>query len=90
MNPRHLQSRRPRKDRDVTWSRKYAPLRRTISWSCFRRDHRRVVHMRSRAFAMDEVLNAPPCWVPVAIRLLHRELRDFVDEIDLEAMETTA
>lgn len=89
MNPRHLQPRRPRKDRDVTWSRKYSAERYEITWACFRRDHRGALHMRSRAFAESEIFNAPSCWVPVAIRFLHRELRDFVDEIDLAAMEET-
>lgn len=68
---RHLQTRRPRKDRDVTWSRR--PCGNTMQWTLWRRDHRRAIHMR----AVTD---------PSMLRCAWHELRDFVDEIDLKEM----
>lgn len=72
---RHLETRRPRKDRDVTWSRR--SCEGGMQWTLWRRDHRRAIHMR---------LVTAPC----DIRKAWRELRDFVDEIDLALTERTA
>lgn len=76
MNTRHLETRRPRKDRDVTWSRRAHET--GMQWILWRRDHRRAIHMR--------VVTGSPC----DIRKAWHELRDFVDEIDLAAMEKSA
>jgi len=69
MNSRHLTPRRPSKDRDVTWSRTYR--NGLATWTLWRRDHRRAIHMR---VAVD----------PKQLRRAWHELRDFVDEIDLK------
>ena len=69
MTPRHTIPRRPRKDRDVTWSRSFR--NGLVTWSLWRRDYRRTVHMRTVV-------------EPSALRAAWHELRDFVDEIDLK------
>lgn len=81
---RHLKDRRPRKDRDVTWSRRRKNV--AVFWTFWRRDSRNVLHSLSRAFLECEDVSL------IANDLLEakRELRNFVDEIDLEAMEETA
>lgn len=73
---RHLETRRPRKDRDVTWSRRACDG--GMQWTLWRRDHRRAWHLRIACGSPCDILKA---W---------HELRDFVDEIDLAAMEQTA
>jgi len=75
VNSRHLTTRRPSKDRDVTWSRTYC--NGIVMWTLWRRDHRRAIHMR---VVVD----------PKRLRRAWHELRNFVDEIDLRAMEETA
>lgn len=69
---RHLETRRPRKDRDVAWSRRACDG--SMQWTLWRRDHRRALHMR--------LVTAPR-----DIRKGWHELRDFVDEIDLQVMD---
>lgn len=84
---RHLQRRRPRKDRDVTWNRSVAPD--GITWVFWRRDFRRAVHMRAITLLEEEAAGNGE-FGPRTLRQAWRELRDLVDEIDLEAMEETA
>lgn len=76
MNQRHATTRRPRNDRDATWSRR--AYEDGMQWTLWRRDHRRALHMR--------LVMGSPC----DIRKAWQELRDFVDEIDLRAMEKVA
>lgn len=86
---RHLQTRRPRKDRDVTWSRMYDRGRERVIWTLWRRDRRRALHYISVTVGYLQ-LKAAPWTVGHDLRVAHRKLRDFVDEIDLRAMEETA
>jgi len=72
---RHLEPRRPRKDRDVTWSR--STQNGVTTWTLWRRDHRRAIHLRAVT-------------QPAKLRSAWHELRDFVDTIDLQAMEEPA
>lgn len=85
---RHLQLRRPRKDRDVTWSRMFDGAGERVIWTLWRRDHRRALH--SLSVTVDCLrLEAAPWTVGYDLRVANRKLRDFVDEIDQEAMEQT-
>jgi hypothetical protein len=82
---RHLETRRPRKDRDVTWSRRVCCDEHGVTWSFWRRDCRRVIHLRT--------VNLRECggeFGPRTLRQAWRELRDLVDEIDLALMEKIA
>lgn len=89
MNSRHLITRRPSKDRDVTWSRT-----RTheggVMWTLWRRDHRRALHLRVVGLSNEQLTMGIEGWTARRIREAKRKLRDFVDEIDLRAMEETA
>jgi len=49
-----------------------------MEWALWRRDHRNALHLRTASGS------------PRDIRRAWHELRDFVDEIDLAAMEQTA
>jgi hypothetical protein len=81
---RHLQTRRPRKDRGTTWSRS---LRNgVVTWSLWRRDHRGALHMRTVSLHIENVRGDSPS-LRKLLRVTWRELRDFVDEIDLALME---
>lgn len=85
MNPRHLQPRRPRKDRDVTWSRR--GYDDGITWTFWRRDFRRALHLRVITLTDDEAAGNGE-FGPRTLQQAWRALRELVDEIDLEAMET--
>lgn len=87
MNMRHLETRRPRKDRDVTWGRRYCGG--MVTWSFWRRDRRRAIHMRTVALHVENVRGDSPSQRNL-LRQTWRDLRDFVDEIDLAAMEKIA
>jgi len=91
---RHLETRRPRKDRDVTWSRRSSPDSRQITWTFWRRDQRRAIHCETLTFdesTIFECVGMPLLGtVASAIRSTKRILRDRVDEIDLAVMEKIA
>lgn len=89
MKGRHLEPRRPRKDRDVTWSRAHTTAG-MIRWTFWRRDRRNAVHMLDVALTLDELEAARSGIVFATLRASRRRLRDFVDEIDLRHMETKA
>ena len=86
MNPRHAIPRRPRKDRDVTWSRSFR--NGLVTWTLWRRDYRRTVHMRTvvvtRLWLEHQLAEVEPMETPKRLRRAWHELRDFVDEIDLK------
>ncbi|HET9189809.1 MAG TPA: hypothetical protein VFN69_04475 [Rudaea sp.] len=82
---RHLEPRRPRKDRDVTWSRTRGHDGGII-WTFWRRDYRRALHMLTVDFSVQHIGIMPEHWTAQRIKDGKRKLRDFVDEIDLAAM----
>lgn len=82
---RHLQTRRPRKDRAVTWSRHFDDG--CIEWVFWRRDRRNTLHYLSRRFTLAEIDHSGGAWVKDTLRFFKRKLRDLVDEIDLAAMQ---
>lgn len=81
---RHLETRRPRKDRDVTWSRRACDG--GMQWTLWRRDCRRAIHCVAVTVSLI-ALEASPWIAGHDLRVAHRKLRDFVDEIDLAAMD---
>jgi len=89
MNPRHLQPRRPRNDRDVTWS-KARTLDGGVAWMLWRRDCRNALHLFHVALTREQLDMGIESWTASRIRDAKRQLRDFVDEIDLAAMGETA
>jgi hypothetical protein len=82
---RHLEPRRPRKDRDVTWGRLRCCAEHGVTWSLWRRDCHRAIHLRTVNAA--ELRGA---FTPRMLWQAWRELREQVDEIDLRMMEGTA
>lgn len=86
---RHLQTRRPRKDRDVTWGRHHDRDRHTVMWTLWRRDSRRAIHCVD--VTITEIHLEAVLWsVGYNLLVAKRKLRDSVDEIDLALMEQTA
>lgn len=70
----------------MTWSRSPRNGNTIVAWTFWRRDHRRALHSLSRHFTeLDDI-----GYIRTVLQETKRELRDFVDEIDLEAMEQTA
>lgn len=88
MNARHATPRRPSKDHDVTWSRSYR--NGLAMWTLWRRDHRRAIHFRVVTMTEPEMENCARGWIKTKLRRAWHELRDFVDEIDLQMMEKIA
>lgn len=88
MNARHAIARRPRKDRNVTWSRSMHTG--IVAWTLWRRDHRQAIHMRVVTATPLDIENCEPGRLNVKLRRAWNELRDFVDGIDLLVMEKTA
>lgn len=86
---RHLRRRPPRKDRDVTWGRTHDLATGSTMWTLWRRNSRRGIHLIC-VVASDVQLEASPWSVAFNLRHGWRKLRDFVDEIDLAAMERRA
>lgn len=84
---RHLETRRPRKDRDVTWSRRRDA--NSIGWTFWRRDIRGAWHLRAITLKHAECEGRGE-FGPRTLRQAWRELRDSVDEIDLAVMEKIA
>jgi hypothetical protein len=82
VNARHATPRRPSKDRDVTWSRSFRDGR--ITWTLWRRDHRRAIHMHVVAASEMDLQTCEPGWLKTRLLRAWHELRDFVDEIDLK------
>lgn len=86
---RHLEPRRPRKDRDVTWSRSRAHDG-GVQWSLWRRDRRNALHLMFVTLTAEQLNMGLDRWTAQRIRDAKRKLRDQVDEIDLALMEQTA
>lgn len=82
MTPRRALPRRPSKDHDVTWSRSFR--NGLITWTLWRRDHRRAIHFRIVSVTELDIENREPGSIKAKLRRAWHELRDFVDEIDLK------
>jgi hypothetical protein len=65
----------------LTWARRVDAG--VVTWSLFRRDHRRAVHQ----FQVQLGICADAGYAAHLLRNARRRLRDQVDEIDLRAME---
>lgn len=83
---RHHKRRAPRKNAGFSWGR--FPSARgglpatSIEWRLFRRDHTGRLHFAYRAFPIE----TPRDHIAGVLLAARRQLREFVDEIDLVAL----
>ena len=78
--------RAPQRNWGLSWGRIPTPSGASVEYRLWRRDHTGTVHLNRQVFLTE----TNPSDIARALRLAKRELRDRVDEIDLEAMEEAA
>lgn len=86
MSRNRFATRAPTRNWGLSWGRHPAADGMSVEYRLWRRDHTGVVHLNRQVFAA----NTDPAHIARALRQAKRELRDRVDEIDLEAMEEAA
>lgn len=78
--------RQPGKGHGLTWARFPTVDGSAVIYRLWRRDQNRKPHQQQKTFFTD----ADPAHIASVLKRAKRELRDRVDEIDLEAMEEAA
>ena len=78
--------RAPKRNEGQSWGRFLIFERQEVIYRIFRRDHTGRLHCEEHRFFVE----TDPKQIARALRQAKRQLRDRVDEIDLEAMEEAA
>lgn len=78
--------RAPKRNEGQSWGRFKDANGLEVIYRIFRRDHTGRLHFEERTFFVE----SNPTDIASALRHAKRQLRDRVDEIDLEAMEEAA
>ena len=78
--------RAPKRNQGQSWGRFPTDDGSAVVYRIFRRELSGKLHMEARTFFTD----TDPKYIANILRLVKRQLRDRVDEIDLEAMEEAA
>lgn len=86
MSRNRFTRRAPKRNWGQSWGRYPIVDQQEVIYRIFRRDHTGRLHFEERTFFVD----TDPKQIASALRQAKRQLRDRVDEIDLEAMEVAA
>lgn len=78
--------RAPKRNQGLSWGRFPTDDGSAVVYRIFRRELSGKLHMEARTF----FTGTEPAHIAKVLRSLKRQLRDRVDEIDLEAMEEAA
>ena len=78
--------RAPKRNQGLSWGRFPTDDGSAVVYRIFRRELSGKLHMEARTF----FTATGPKYIAEILRLVKRQLRDRVDEIDLEAMEEAA
>lgn len=86
MSRNRFTRRAPKRNQGLSWGRFPTDDGSAVAYRIFRRELSGKLHMEARTF----FTGTEPAHIAKVLRSLKRQLRDRVDEIDLEAMEEAA